>query len=1199
MVAWSARFLQRNSVDFFFKHYSQINNQTCQLNSVLFRALNELKTVLNLRAEVPDDTSQLAGTFSVWLNALPFLFAKAVFLIDGVDSIESVNFGIEGLDQKAGCLDWLPDQIPPNVRMLLSCSSDSEAYSALKGRNWPVFHLQILDRASREKLITNFMKSRGLRLPAGAMDRLIKRHQAKSPLFLVQILRGIVTPEDIKPSGSLGLNLFCRSIVELGDVILNNLENLPEMQSRRGLMEEFMSFIALSRKGLSEFELLDILQVPRALFSSFYLAARQVLKVCCGLLTFSHVLFLRAIERRFLSVSQVRRSNRLRLAEYFQSRPVSHRTTDELPWQLYQCRQWQDLATTIMNPHIFILMFGSPRGRFDLVVYWSAMLSGEVDVSELIAKCDNCLSWADDLSFSAEERLDLCFNIADLLRMLGYFDASLPFLRRATEIQESSFGMTALMTLKAKVRVAKIMLAKCDYTKAETIYESVTSELAGLIKKKEGERDSLEQVEREEALTMESEIGEDYLLLLWKSRFFTKLCKKCVSLLEGQSEIKLDGLLLLDSLVHAYIERGEADSANNLLIQCINVMRDAPREHQTQVISRSLGFLFLREQYSAIVEIAESFSWIPQELIGDDALQIRKSNVSIDILTTYGFALCQVGRADEAIRFLLRATDELNIGADEDSDSARNLSGSTPIEEAAEQGFTPAHVTDNWTYASTLMDLLAVAHRQLSYFTEAESFHKRSLTLKILISGSNDPCISYTVGEMAYLRECMRDEAAAIRLRKVAVSICQESCGFSSIVHLKSRLALSACYWKFGMFMNAEKHARTVLDTVQSRYGASHELVSSACLVLGVVQMALGKLSSAKDNLIRANSLSSGLWGNEHSDSMDSCFVLAQLHESGGDFDLAEEALLINRAQREAAGGKWSLGSKIIALALAFLYFRVEAFEEAEMLLREALPGVQKVHGPLSLDIACMLTVLSLIYGRLGNSEVTEQRQPLRASSDSLVPLSFVRTRGDAATLALRAYRIRRATLGTKSRHFLQHTIFTALLLEQISAFRFAEPLFRRAVSVLLREGKATLAHSLFPHYEACNRFGFSSDEWRPVLLTKDFEDDASIFDPLFDAIVGCADDDPSKLADQSFESKLMTKIPQKFRFLSPEAEGKLSSGVESSGSKGSGLAGASANQRDSIAANLHSNKVTAAAHSYFLNWPTFDYNIVHGICCD
>jgi hypothetical protein len=112
------------------------------------------------------------------------------------------------------------------------------------------------------------------------------------------------------------------------------------------------------------------------------------------------------------------------------------------------------------------------------------MLGSNVGSSELIAKDDSCLSWANDVSFSPEDNMDVCFEIAELVRrqMLGYIDAISLFL---------------------------LLMTKNEYSRAVNKFESVIKGLTALMKK-------TEHFEWNKANLLETLVEEDYLTLLWK-----------------------------------------------------------------------------------------------------------------------------------------------------------------------------------------------------------------------------------------------------------------------------------------------------------------------------------------------------------------------------------------------------------------------------------------------------------------------------------------------------------------------------------------------------------------------------------------------------------------------------------------------------------------------------------------------------------
>eukprot|EP00961_Rhodomonas_salina_P270441 3653698-Rhodomonas_salina.1 len=202
------------------------------------------------------------------------------------------------------------------------------------------------------------------------MDRLGERKRTLNPLFLVQILRTVKDPSDMKPSGPVASLILCRSIKELISSVLLRMENKPGLQERHGLVEEVMCSLALSRRGLSEAELLNILQIPRALFTIFYLESRPLFNIQFGLLSLANTALYDLVVDRYLQDQDTRLNVRLRIADYFRGRMLSHRTVEEVPWQLFQCHRWNEVSVYLMKPDPFLLLSSTSMGTFDLVVYW-------------------------------------------------------------------------------------------------------------------------------------------------------------------------------------------------------------------------------------------------------------------------------------------------------------------------------------------------------------------------------------------------------------------------------------------------------------------------------------------------------------------------------------------------------------------------------------------------------------------------------------------------------------------------------------------------------------------------------------------------------------------------------------------------------------------------------------------------------------
>src|SRR5467141_2240049 len=90
-----------------------------------------------------------------------------------------------------------------------------------------------------------------------------------------------------------------------------------------------------------------------AYWSPLYLAAEQSLVNRMGLVTFFHDYLREAVKTRYLSRKKQRQEIHLRLANYFENRPLGPRQVDELAWQLSEAEGWQRLSVLLTEPDFF------------------------------------------------------------------------------------------------------------------------------------------------------------------------------------------------------------------------------------------------------------------------------------------------------------------------------------------------------------------------------------------------------------------------------------------------------------------------------------------------------------------------------------------------------------------------------------------------------------------------------------------------------------------------------------------------------------------------------------------------------------------------------------------------------------------------------------------------------------------------------
>lgn len=135
---------------------------------------------------------------------------RAVFMIDAVDRMRHVHMEEQRIEEEEEeedeaarkrrlaneaqfrpliphPLDWLPNKVSPNVRFVVSAQSHSEAHRSLVSRGWNVITVSGLDVESRERILMQWTKARGLTVSSSVQKRVLQRGQAQNPFFLTQV----------------------------------------------------------------------------------------------------------------------------------------------------------------------------------------------------------------------------------------------------------------------------------------------------------------------------------------------------------------------------------------------------------------------------------------------------------------------------------------------------------------------------------------------------------------------------------------------------------------------------------------------------------------------------------------------------------------------------------------------------------------------------------------------------------------------------------------------------------------------------------------------------------------------------------------------------------------------------------------------------------------------------------------------------
>uniref|UniRef100_A0A672MC92 NACHT and WD repeat domain containing 1 n=1 Tax=Sinocyclocheilus grahami TaxID=75366 RepID=A0A672MC92_SINGR len=180
-----------------------------------------------------------------------------LLILDSLDQLLEAN--------KPHQLDWIPKVIPPNVQIVLSISDDCvEKCKSLVSAELNFFSVEPLTDDQGKDIIDAYMSAAGRKLTSEQLGTVLNSfQQSRSPLHLKLLL------DTAKqwPSYTSMSNVRLGSSAQ--EVMTQFVETLEENHGKK-LVSHALCFILLSRNGLSEAELQDVLSLDNDVLAEMY-----------------------------------------------------------------------------------------------------------------------------------------------------------------------------------------------------------------------------------------------------------------------------------------------------------------------------------------------------------------------------------------------------------------------------------------------------------------------------------------------------------------------------------------------------------------------------------------------------------------------------------------------------------------------------------------------------------------------------------------------------------------------------------------------------------------------------------------------------------------------------------------------------------------------------------------------------------------
>jgi tetratricopeptide (TPR) repeat protein len=355
-----------------FVHSAGSTPTSSRWESLLTRFMTWAGGTLGIQETIPDEgePDELLIAFQRALRAAAK--SRPLLLLDGASELQ----GPEGFTS----LCWLPEEVPEDVRIILTARDESAALAEIRRRGWPELAVGPLTLEERQGLVQSALERAGRRLSGDDLRQIAQAPMTETPLYtriLIQELCTVGRHEELSEQiqtyleaeslGSLYAKLFRRWEADYGAEVV-----------RRTLV-----LTSVSRDGLLEQDLLGM-TVPEgnpltsSRLSPFLYSAELEISPRPGNLALTNTYVAEAIEKAYLTPEVVDVA-RAALISYYQ-KPIKTeigftlaigneklrkqiasaiadtegllnelhgRAFHELPWQLYNAGRWEELRELV------------------------------------------------------------------------------------------------------------------------------------------------------------------------------------------------------------------------------------------------------------------------------------------------------------------------------------------------------------------------------------------------------------------------------------------------------------------------------------------------------------------------------------------------------------------------------------------------------------------------------------------------------------------------------------------------------------------------------------------------------------------------------------------------------------------------------------------------------------------------------------
>lgn len=865
---WVEGFREKHPDDFILLHFIGSSADSADHVPLLRRIMLEIKahtepeqkeiegsSGINIPFNRPDEEEDIPTDPQKLIEAFPLWLAKAaakgrfILILDGLNQLEDRD--------NAQDLGWLPQYMPPQVRLIVS-TLPGRSLNALQKRDWPSLGIELLDSnegdtEERKNLIVDYLKRFSKTLDESQIKRITKAKQSSNPLYLKTLLDELrVFGSYEKLNERIDYYLQAETIEALFDRMLERLEQDYD-RDNSGLTKDVMSLIWASRRGMSETELLDLINIPQAFWSPLKLSVEESLVCRSGLLNFFHDYLRRAVQQRYLKELKQQQSAHLNIADYFKNQDLNLRKTEELPWHLQQAERWELLKDCITELRMFQAL-QTENYKYELISYWLSI----GDHFDMVQEYQVSLDAYEKLRNLSEFDYAIALNcVANFLSLNARYAGASSLYLRAVSINEKEWGDQHPITATCLNNLASSLDSQGEFKAAELLYRRAVKIYESTLGN--GDRRTADALNNLAfSLTSQKEyIGVDSFLRRALVIYETEL---------GESHpITAKALTNLASL---FDNQGDYKSAEPLYRRALVIYESAYGERHPLT---ALGLNNLASIHDNQGDYASAEPLYSRALAIDEAVLGERHPYTAVTLNNLAGLLRAKGdfiRAESLYRRALAIYDPI-LGE--------------------EHPHTVACL-------SNLAELLNAK----GDYVDAESLGRQVLAIRESVLDEQHPDIATSLNSLAVTLQAMGKYVEAKNLNQRALLIRESSLSEHHSDTAQSLNDQAAALHQQGDYDGAEPLYRQALEIYETTLGSNHPYTSFCLNNLAELLRSKHDYDAAEPLCRRALEINIAILGTQHPDTATTLNTLALILQAKGDIEGAEslqrQSLEINKA---------------------------------------------------------------------------------------------------------------------------------------------------------------------------------------------------------------------------------------------------------------------------------------------------------------